>query len=353
MSRTVLLLNINDDLQPIEKAVQNSTLSSGSIATAILASLCCIGPAAAAIIGAGSLGVFSAFEAYRPYLIGLTAILLGFAFYFAYRKREVKCEDGSCKIEDASKWNKFGVWGASLLAAFAIAFPYLGIASSPLQLGSNASSIDLNAEVSFFEVPLVCNAAPDIGCGSKAKFILNDLMQDEAVNEAWMNRAGTVIAAVWNPASSLNMRRKAVDSVFKHHEIPIVLADETVHSDLASSFATRTNWYKGSEVDKLSIEEAGVIADKIITPLAKAVSFRSEQDKLALREDVKNIIQNCFLSLRSFQELDAQTYQRLENDIRLAGENYLGKGKMPELRFAAAGCDTSSSNASCCANKSN
>lgn len=334
--------------------MQKTTLSVGSIATAIVVSLCCIGPAAAALIGAGSLGVFSAFEKYRPYLMALTALLLGFAFYFAYRKREVKCDDGSCKIESASKWNKIGVWGATFLAAIAITFPYLGIAPSVLHAQrSNASSLDLNTEVSFFEAPLVCNAAPNIGCGSKAKFILNNLMQDEAVNEAWLNRTGTMIAIVWNPAASPNMRRAAVDSVFTRHGLPIVRADKAVHGDLAASFATRTNWYKGSKVDKLSIEEAGVIADKIITPLAKAVAFRSEQDKLSLREDIKNIIQNCFLSINSYRELDAQTYQRLENEIRLAGEKYLGKGNMPEVKFATAGCDTSSGKASCCANKSN
>lgn len=33
------------------------------------------------------------------------------------------CEDGSCKIESASKWNKLTVWLAAALAALAIAFP--------------------------------------------------------------------------------------------------------------------------------------------------------------------------------------------------------------------------------------
>ena len=105
--------------------MSNHTFSAGSISTAILASLCCLGPAAAALIGASTLGVFTAFEKYRPYLMGLTALLLGFAFYFAYRKREVKCEDGSCKIAGASKWNKIGVWGATFIAALALAYPYL------------------------------------------------------------------------------------------------------------------------------------------------------------------------------------------------------------------------------------
>jgi copper chaperone CopZ len=106
--------------------MQKTTLSSiGSLATAVVASLCCIGPAVVALIGAGSIGAFSAFETYRPYFIGLTAILLGVAFYMTYRKREVKCEDGSCKIQGAGKWNKIGVWSATFIAALAISYPYL------------------------------------------------------------------------------------------------------------------------------------------------------------------------------------------------------------------------------------
>ncbi|KAA0220235.1 hypothetical protein EDS67_29830 [candidate division KSB1 bacterium] len=74
---------------------------------------------------AGSLSAFAAFEKYRPYFIGLTAVLLGAAFCFTYRKREVKCEDGSCKIADAGKWNKIGVWSATIIAALAVSYPYL------------------------------------------------------------------------------------------------------------------------------------------------------------------------------------------------------------------------------------
>jgi mercuric ion transport protein len=109
--------------------MEKTSLSTvGGIIAAIIASLCCIGPVLVALIGVGSIGAFSVFESYRPYLIGITVLLLGFAFYLVYRKREVKCEDGSCKIQDAGKWNKVGIWSATLLAAVAIAFPYLGVA---------------------------------------------------------------------------------------------------------------------------------------------------------------------------------------------------------------------------------
>ncbi len=97
--------------------------TTGAVAAAIVASLCCIGPVVVALIGVGSIGAFAAFEPLRPYLIGLTVVLLAFAFYLTYRKREVICEDGSCKIESAGRWNKIAVWIATLVAAVAIAFP--------------------------------------------------------------------------------------------------------------------------------------------------------------------------------------------------------------------------------------
>lgn len=121
---------------------KTSLSTAGGIITAIIASLCCIGPVLVALIGIGSVGAFAVFENYRPHLIGATILLLGIAFYLVYRKREVKCEDGSCKIQDAGKWNKAGVWGATFLAAVAIAFPYLGVAPpSPANVAVQAKAV--------------------------------------------------------------------------------------------------------------------------------------------------------------------------------------------------------------------
>jgi copper chaperone CopZ len=109
---------------------KTSLSTAGGIITAIIASLCCIGPVLVAVVGIGSVGAFAVFENYRPYLIGATILLLGVGFYLVYMRREVKCEDGTCKVQDAGKWNKVGVWGATFLAAIAIAFPYLGVTPS-------------------------------------------------------------------------------------------------------------------------------------------------------------------------------------------------------------------------------
>ena len=97
----------------------------GSVVSAILASICCLGPIILAILGLGGAGLFSQFAEFRPYLIGITVIFLGLAFYLTYRKRKVKCEDGTCRIQKAPKWNKIVLWLATVFIILFLAFPYL------------------------------------------------------------------------------------------------------------------------------------------------------------------------------------------------------------------------------------
>jgi hypothetical protein len=47
--------------------------------------------------------------------------------------------------------------------------------------------------ITFYDVPLVCGAAPEIGCGSRAKLLLIDLEQQSGIKEAWLNRTGTIV----------------------------------------------------------------------------------------------------------------------------------------------------------------
>jgi len=97
----------------------------GSVLSALLASLCCIAPVVFALIGAGSLGFAAAFEPYRPYLLALTVLFLGTSFYFTYRKREVQCEGGTCKVESAGKWHKTFLWFAATIAVIFMFFPQI------------------------------------------------------------------------------------------------------------------------------------------------------------------------------------------------------------------------------------
>jgi len=74
------------------------------------------------------------FEAWRPYLLGITFALLAAAFYFTYRKREVVCADGTCKVSSAPRWNKLLLWIATVVVILFAAFPYY---SGPLLANLN------------------------------------------------------------------------------------------------------------------------------------------------------------------------------------------------------------------------
>ncbi|GBC81588.1 Copper chaperone CopZ [bacterium HR10] len=106
--------------------MKRETTLVASVIAAITASLCCLGPIVAAVVGLGSFGAAAVFEAWRPYLLGLTFGLLGLGFYFTYRKQDVHCADGSvCATRPSvGRWNKILLWLATgLVIAFA-AFPY-------------------------------------------------------------------------------------------------------------------------------------------------------------------------------------------------------------------------------------
>ena len=96
----------------------------GSVVAAVAASVCCIGPVVAAAIGAGALGAASTrLEPYRPWFLGLTAILLGTAFVTTYGGRPATCADGSC-APSSRRTAKIVLWVAVVVVGLLAAFPY-------------------------------------------------------------------------------------------------------------------------------------------------------------------------------------------------------------------------------------
>ena len=97
------------------------------VITAFIASLCCITPLLALLAGLG--GVASAFswlEPVRPYLIGLTILILGFAWYQKLKPRTK--EEIECACEEDNKpsfWqSKTFLLIITVFAILMLAFPY-------------------------------------------------------------------------------------------------------------------------------------------------------------------------------------------------------------------------------------
>ena len=95
------------------------------IFTAVVASLCCITPVLALLAGtSGIASTFSWIEPFRPYLLGLTILALGFAWHQKLKPvKEIDCE---CETDDKPKFLHSKTFlGIVTVFVFAmLAFPY-------------------------------------------------------------------------------------------------------------------------------------------------------------------------------------------------------------------------------------
>ena len=106
------------------RTMKNKLIGAGLL-TAITASLCCITPVLALIAGtSGIASTFSWIEPFRPYLIVLTILVLGFAWYKKLKpQKEIDC---GCDTEEKSKFLKSKTFLAivTVFAIVMLAFPY-------------------------------------------------------------------------------------------------------------------------------------------------------------------------------------------------------------------------------------
>ncbi|MDV3616160.1 heavy metal transporter [Elizabethkingia anophelis] len=108
---------------------KNNRLIGAGVLSSIAASLCCITPVLALISGAsGVASAFSWLEPARPYLIGITVLVLGFAWYQKLKQKattEIEC---ACEADEKPPFmqtKKFlGI--VTIFAFLMLAFPYYG-----------------------------------------------------------------------------------------------------------------------------------------------------------------------------------------------------------------------------------
>ncbi|MDE2142147.1 MAG: cation transporter [Elusimicrobia bacterium] len=119
----------------------------GAVLSAVLASICCVGPLALGALGLGGVGFAIGLEKYRPYF------------------RRETCADGSCKVGSGSSAAKGALW--------AIAFAVAGIASfpswAPLLVRHAPPAAEANAETIKFAVSGMDCAACTLGIEKSLK----------------------------------------------------------------------------------------------------------------------------------------------------------------------------------------
>lgn len=161
--------------------------SKGAVTTGIIAAIaassCCIPPVIAAVAGVGgAAGRLSWMEPFRPYLIGLAVIAIGYAWYSHFKPKEA--DDCGCDIEKP-KWyqTKGFLIGMTLFATLSIAFPYYSGIFYP---DNNKEIVIVNAnDIQKIEVEIegmTCDA-----CQSHVNHSVNELSGIVSVNSSYEN----------------------------------------------------------------------------------------------------------------------------------------------------------------------
>jgi len=118
---------------PEDRKIASTT--GGAIGLSAFASfvgLCCIGPWAVTLLGVPGAVYLARWQPLRPYILGIAALMMVWAFWRIYRPARV-CEDGTCPT-GPSRWTKIFLWlGAMLLvlAFFADELQWLIVDPTP------------------------------------------------------------------------------------------------------------------------------------------------------------------------------------------------------------------------------
>ena len=97
------------------------------ILSAIGASICCVGPLMLLALGVSGawIGSLTALEPYRPILIGLTLLFLGFAFHRLYLARPACSPESGCANPRTLKRQRLAFWIVTVLVLGLIAVPWV------------------------------------------------------------------------------------------------------------------------------------------------------------------------------------------------------------------------------------
>ncbi len=118
--------NSSDRLEKVNKDISTdihrttAATTGGAIGISTFASfigLCCIGPWAVVLFGVSGAVTMARWAPFRPYIIGVAAIMLAWAFWRVYRPQPV-CEYGSCPT-GPSIWLKVMLWVAAVMIVLA------------------------------------------------------------------------------------------------------------------------------------------------------------------------------------------------------------------------------------------
>jgi len=192
----------------------------------------------------------------------------------------------------------------------------LGVSSAFAEDAKLAVTSD---RVSLFEVASRCEAAPEIGCGSRSKPVLLQLEREPMITEAWLNETGTVLAVVGKEGSSRESWSETVQSILERNGVMAAELQGEARETQFRSYVSGKDWYRGAEVDNLSKREARTIAARLVHRIEAKVPLAQEKAK-ALEISVANVFERKFIG-PSNSDPTCKREQLVEELSTIAHEN--------------------------------
>jgi len=176
----------------MEKTSKNAAYT--GLFAAVAASSCCIPPVIALIAGVGGgASALSWMEPFRPYLIGLAVLAIGYAWYsYLKTKKAADC----CEVNAKPRWfqTRGFLIGITLFAAFSISFPYYAHIFYPNNNNNNNNNkkvvvvSEANVETLNFDIEgMTCS-----GCEAQVENEVNKLSGIISVSASYDNENATV-----------------------------------------------------------------------------------------------------------------------------------------------------------------
>jgi len=185
----------------------DNKLIGAGLLTAIAASLCCISPVLALIAGTSGLAsTFSWLEPFRLYFIGLTILVLGFAWYQKLKpKKQIDC---NCDTEEKPKFiqTKMFLGIITVFAIVILAFPnYSNIFSPKTKKQSIVVEKSNIQKVEFTISGMTC-----VSCEEHVNHKVNTLLGILSSNASYQN--GTAVVEFDNSKINITEIEKAINS---------------------------------------------------------------------------------------------------------------------------------------------
>lgn len=148
-----------------------------------------------------------------------------------------------------------------------------------------------------------------------------------------MNRAGTQLAIVWNKNISESERENVLRSTAEQRKLTFNELTGESRAQALQEFSARTNWYRVASVDRLSEEEAGIIAARLVWRLQAKIALQDDQ-KITLLESFTALLQQRLLNTSSKSR--AVSSKQIEEEMLKVAQKHFGENGITALKEAMA-----------------